>query len=190
MRNMQSNIAKDGDTLRVTHPVPWIVRVFGIPFLAIGCWFARVLIGSVGDALSSRGGVAEMLPGQLIAVTMMLAFLVPGIALSFGKRRLVIDLPNHVILNTVEFLGIGRTRRVSLNDFNRLRVSQRIKRNRQARDSITYDIELMKRSGESFLVGLATSARLALAMGEKVADYLHLGIEDHSKGDPEDDDAD
>ena len=187
MRNLQSVLVRDGDVLQVVNPVPWIARAFGTPFLLVGLWFVRVVAETARDIVTGVGGPGEMMPALLIGVVMSMTFLIPGVILCFGRRRLFLD--HQSVSDKVTFMGVGRTVRSPLGIFKTVRVALRIKRNRGARDSMTYDVEMVKEDGDKLLVALATSASTAIVLGKEVATFLRLPLQDRTDADPNDDDA-
>jgi hypothetical protein len=187
MRMQSAMSIDDTGVLHVDNPIPVLVRAFGVPFLFFGLWFARMLFWSVADVVSGRAGWIEMLPGQLIASIMMLAFVLPGVAMCFARRGLSFDKKGRMAIETIRLAGLGRTRCIKLAGFERVRVAERIKHNRQSRDSVFYDVELVTPTSKIFYVASAVSAQPALLMGKRLAFYLDMPIEDHTVSDPIDD---
>ncbi|NCT68999.1 MAG: hypothetical protein GXC76_15335 [Rhodanobacteraceae bacterium] len=171
---MESRITQVGEALRIDTPVPLAGRLFGLPFVLVGGWLLNTLGGSIGDVVRGDAGVGEMLPGQLFLLLMSAAFLLPGLALVLTQHHAVLDRVHDSVAVVRRFLFVRHTRQRRLGAFARVRVAERIKREKEGADTVSYDIELVGPREDALLLGLADSPAAGRRLAAEIARYLAL----------------
>ncbi len=134
-----------------------------------------------------------MLGGQLLMTVFMLSFGVPGAALVFGGRNVVIDRGKRSIgeMRTLGFFKL-RTMTVPLEAVTLVRATLRlntsVKMPGQAEGSqvtATYEVELIDGKGiKAMLAGLFSGQADAVAFAKKLARAMGLPFEDQTARDP------
>lgn len=171
---MESRIIPIGEAIRIETPIPFIVRVFGVPFVVVGGWLLLTLAGSIGDVVRGDAGVGEMLPGQVLLVLMAAAFLLPGIAMTFAQRHVLLDRGRDAATEVKRFLFVRRAHERRLGTFARVRVAERIKREKEGNDTVTYDVELVGPREATLLLALADTEAGGHRLALEAARYLGL----------------
>jgi hypothetical protein len=171
---MESRITQVGETLRIDTPIPRVARLFGVPFVFVGGWLLLTLAGSIGDVVRGDAGIGEMLPGQLLLLLLTAAFLLPGLALTLLQRHVLLDRVHDSAAVVRRFLFVRHTRQRRLGAFARVRVAERIKREKEGADTVTYDIELVGPRDDTLLLGLADTRAAASRLAAEIARYLAL----------------
>jgi hypothetical protein len=95
---MDTRWTEQGTRAVVSLPLPFIARLFGVPFLAVAAYLGSVLVGGILHP-------SEMtLAGWILLPLVTLAFLAPGWALVMMRKRVVIDAGARVVLDETDFL--------------------------------------------------------------------------------------
>lgn len=92
------NWTEQGTRAVIDLPVPIAARLFGLPFLGFGLYLLRLLV--TGAMHPADMTVA----GWILLPVITLAFLAPGWALVFVRRRVVIDAGSRTALDEMDFL--------------------------------------------------------------------------------------
>lgn len=105
----------------VREHAPLVLKLFGLPFLGIGLYLGRILVGgAMHGELTAAGWV--LLP--LLAV----AFLVPGLLLTFASGRTVVDAPAHELVSGRDLLVFHGVRRAKVPRDARVQVRHELRR--------------------------------------------------------------
>jgi hypothetical protein len=150
-----------------------VARLFGIPFLAAGGYFAYHFLGGL------------LHPGELtwagwtLLPLMMAAFLVPGWILVVGRKRTLLDSARREVVEEMDYLVYTRRKasRVTSDSQVMLRYEQGSKSDTGTR----YDIHVYVETGAQLaLIALFSDKQKteALAFAAKAAAFLTIPVRD------------
>lgn len=198
---METEMRIEDGVIHADVAVPMAARLFGVPFLAMGCYLLYTLTLAIAAAVNANGTVGDIIGGQFLHIVFMLSFGGPGVLLVFGGRTVVFDKAARAITERRKLGFIKLTSGVTpLKDVACVRATQRVKADGAASFGIpglgggdtslfTYDVELLNAQGTVLvLAGLFNNAADAVTFSTKVADTLALPFENRTKSDPDTDD--
>jgi hypothetical protein len=160
----------------VQFPVSRVVRLFGLPFLAVGVYFTWALVRALADALRGETHLAETAAGLVLAVLIALTFGVPGVLLVFARARVCVDAAARRVEEVKQF---GPYRYASALPLSRM-VSVRVVRRDPAsstRTTSSFHVELLDLAGRATLLGLYDEVESAIALGRHVSTLVALPLE-------------
>ena len=159
-----------------------VARLFGLPFLAAGGYFAYYFFGGM---IPGSGGLTWA--GWTILPLMMLAFLVPGWILVFGRKRTRLDSARREVVEEMDYLvyTYKKPLPVTSDSYVRLRYEKgattATKGALTTHTSTGYDIHVDVVTGDQdALVALfnGNQKEEALALGAKAAAFLAIPMKD------------
>ena len=180
---MNSTWTRDGARLTVQFPVSRVVRLFGLPFLAVGAYFTWSLVLALVDALRGETHLAETAAGLVLALLIALTFGVPGVLLVFARARVCVDAAARRVEEVKQF---GPYRYASATPLSRM-VSVRVVRRDPAsstRTTSSFHVELLDVAGRATLLGLYDEVGPAVALGRHVSTLVALPLEERTDIDP------
>ena len=109
--------------LRISLRVPIAGRLFGLPFAAVGAYFAWQAAGAVADALRPGTGITlgAALPGAIVLSVLALLFGLPGLLLVAFRAEVVVDVPGGVVSEVKDFRLFTKAKSTSLAEVVRVR---------------------------------------------------------------------
>ena len=180
---MNSTWTREASRLTVQFPVSPIVRLFGLPFLAVGLYFGSTLTLAAGDALRGEAKLGETAAGLLLALLIALTFGVPGVLLVFARARVLVDAAARRIEEVKQFGPYRYVNATPLTSMTAVRVARRDPASSSA-TAPSYHVELVDVRGYARLVGLYDEVDSAVALGRQVSTLLALPLEQRVDVDP------
>jgi hypothetical protein len=173
---MDTRWTEQGTRAVVSLPLPFVARLFGLPFLAVGGYLGSILVG--GILHPSEMTVA----GWTLLPLVTLAFLAPGLALVLMRKRVVIDAGARVALDETNFLIY--TKRTSTHLPADAHVLLRVERGSGGTNSRNplywIHVHLVTDTAEVLLAMFADREKAdARAFAGRVATFLRVDVVDH-----------
>ena len=180
---MNSIWTRDGARLTVQFPVSVVVRLFGLPFLAVGGYFTWSLVLALVDALRGETRLADTAAGLVLALLIALTFGVPGVLLVFARARVHVDAAARRVEEVKQF---GPYRYATAMPLSRMASVRVVRRDPVSSTSTTssYHVELVDLAGRPTLVGLYDEVAPAVALGRHVSTLAALPLEERTEIDP------
>lgn len=197
---MQTAMQTDGTKIRIETPVPPAARLFGVPFLALGLYVAWNLLMSVAAVMNGQVTADQAGGGQFLTAVFLLASGVPGAALVFGQRFLVIDRAGPGSAGETRKLGFFRLRTATVP----LAPAKLVRAARQTDAGLagailkaagrdpgpSYEVVLIDGAGFKMFVAAAYgTAEEAARFGKKLALTLSLPFENQTVSEPDEEQA-
>jgi hypothetical protein len=157
------------------------VRLFGLPFLLVG----GSLLYQFADGVWNR----DLTIAGWIGLPLVTAcFLVPGWIMVFARKRTRLDLAERAATEELDFLLFHRRRKHAVPSQATVRVRYELRRiDRENRTHLFCPVELAVGPEENVLVAEldGKESEEALRLGERVAGFLGLRVEDLRQKDGE-----
>lgn len=172
---MDTRWTEQGTRAIVSLPLPFVARLFGVPFLAVGLYLGSILVG--GFLHPSEMTMA----GWTLLPVVTLAFLAPGWALMLMRKRVVIDAGARVALDETNFLIY--TKRTSTHLPADTQVVLRVERGSGGTNSRNplywIHVHLITDTAEVLLAMFADREKAeARAFASRVAAFLRTDVQD------------
>jgi hypothetical protein len=158
----------------------WILRLFGVPFLAVG---GTVLYQFVDGVWNHDLTIAGWVGLPLVAAS----FLVPGWIMSFARRRTRLDLAERAMTEEVDFLVFRRRKKHTVPAGAAVRLSHELRRTGsnggQTRTHLFCPLELELEPGRCVLVAEFDGAEAedALRLARRVGAFYGIRVRDLRK---------
>jgi hypothetical protein len=186
---MHTTWSREGAALRIEFPVPLAARLFGLPFLLVGLYFAWTLVQAVLDVVRGDAPAGQLLVGVPLLLVMLALFGGPGVALVLFRKWVVIDQASGTLEEVKHFLVYTHRRRTPLSTWVTAWAVYRQPRDTSSRRAgkkyADYHVELTDAGGNHELVGLFDDTREAVQFGQHVAGLVGVPFEDHTGSDPQ-----
>jgi hypothetical protein len=181
---MASPMTENAGTLTIPLEHGLVGRLFGVPFLAAGLWFAYQLVASaIGVIRLGPSEAVAYLPGLVLLLVMGAAFLVPGWLLALTRSRVQLNPLTGTVVEERDLRVRVLRKNYRLSDFDRISVGLLKVSSKSDRAGAGYEVELRGDGGRSVLLGLFDDDEQALAHAEALASRLQLRVEDRCRAD-------
>lgn len=154
-----------------------VAKLFGLPFLAAGAWFLWQILTGIGDYV--RADAIAQLPGQFFGFLFILVFAalfgVPGLLLTFGSKRVVIDAPRRELIEIFNWVVYRRATTHPLAKFKSIEVRQ----DPRSRSNL-YHVELVADARDDVLVGIFNKPDPAIELARTLSGALSLPLRDRT----------
>jgi len=153
--------------------------IFGIPWLLFGVYFLyRYLIMGIVEYIQA-GDIIGIFTGALgwLAIILIFGgiFIVPGWALVFLRRKVVIDALQREVDEKNDFLIFSRGKSHLLANFDRILLVETYSRSKDGPGIYMHDIRLMAKEAQEYvLVGVMQDEAEAERLGQAVSELTGL----------------
>lgn len=166
---------EEGTRVLIGQPVPITARLFGLPFLVVGFYLLRILVG--GILHPSEMTVA----GWLLLPLMTLAFLVPGWLLVLMRKHVIVDWTTRMAVEETDFLlHTRRTETPLLSDTHVMLRYERGSTGDTSMENPPYWIHVYQVAGTRVLLGMFREGEKpeALSLAQRIATRLGVDVQD------------
>ena len=172
---MDTRWTEQGTRAVVNLPIPFVARLFGLPFLAVGIYMGSWLLSGILHPTEMTTA------GWLLLPSITLAFLAPGWALVLLRKRVVIDAGSRLVLDETDFLIY--TKRTSTDLPTRTHVALQVERGSGGTNSRNplywIHVCLVTDTAEVLLAMFADREKVeARAFAGQVATFLRTDVQD------------
>lgn len=164
-------------------------RLFGLPFLAIGCWFAWQILNAAWQVARAEGalGLLKSVPGLLLFAAVGSMFAVPGLLIVFFRKRVTIDTAAGTVEEVKDFLVTRRAHRWPATDFCGVtakyeKTDHSSTSEEDAWTSESWVVTLDRPEGEGVLVDSFEAPRAAVEAARTLGRILGVPVEDRTTG--------
>lgn len=163
-------------------------RLFGLPFLAIGCWFAWQILNAAWQVARAEGalGLLKSVPGLLVFAAVGSMFAVPGLLIVAFRKRVTIDTVAGTVEELKDFLVYRRVRRWPASDFCGVtakyeKTDHSSTSEEEGYTSESWVVTLDRPEGEGVLVDSFEAPRGAVEAAQTLGRLLGVPVEDRTQ---------
>ena len=174
--------------LRISLRVPIAGRLFGLPFVAVGAYFAWQAAGAVGDALRPGTGITlgAALPGAIVLSALGLLFGLPGFLLVLFRSTNVVDGPAGTFRQEKDFRLFRRASTTALSELVRVRAVREQSTHRDGDDpaetysTTLFTVVLDRKKGSPLTAAVVRGASEAGALALRISQVANVPMVDET----------
>jgi hypothetical protein len=174
---VSTSISETGGRIEITMDGGGAARLFGLPFLAAGAYFAYNLILGMIELVTGRAALSEMAVGTVLVIIMTAAFLVPGWLLVFSRGKVAIDRTARTVESIRDLRVYQLRERRSMDEFDAIAVDR--SRSSGSRGSArVFKVELLSATRKKVLIGVFDEGDDALSFARRLSTATGLPVDD------------
>ena len=187
---MSTHVTESGGAIEITLSGGLAAKLFGLPFVLVGLYFAYNLVLGVVELATGRAAIGEMLFGTMVVVVMTAAFLVPGWLLIASRSRIEIDRTSRRVV-AIRDLRVHQIREERpLDEFTAITVD-RLGSSPTRQSSVrSWQVELTAPSHKNQVIGLFDDDEEALGFARRISFATNLPVDDARDRERVDEEAD
>lgn len=131
-------------------------KIFGIPWLLFGLYFIYqwVIAGIIEYARA--GDYAGMITGSwiwaLLFIALFVIFIIPGWALAFMRRRVIVDMSHGEVEEANDFIVYRRPKTHPLSSFKKVLLVEIVNRSRDGKTRYSHDVRLISQARNDYVL--------------------------------------
>ena len=186
---MSTHVTERGGTIDISLSGGTAAKLFGLPFLVAGAYFAYNLMLGIADLVTGRAAIGEMLVGTVLVLVMTAAFLVPGWLLVASRARIEIDRTARRVVAIRDLRVYQHRQQRSLDEFTAVTVD-RLGSSPTRQSSVrSWQVQLTNASRKNQVIGLFDDDEEALGFARRISLATGLPVDDARDREPVDEDA-